>query len=121
MTDRELFASILDDELLVRGLGDPEARVLVEWLVERTEELAEETDRDLIQGDVYALCKRGRAIGRFVQLWCHDQAWGAASQLAAVERFQWPLPSSEQDPCILMINILKWERELLSNSEHYPV
>ena len=35
----ELLCRILDDEALMRGLGDAEARVLVEWLVEEAERL----------------------------------------------------------------------------------
>ena len=34
-----LLHHILSDERLTRGLGDEEARVLIEWLVEQAEEL----------------------------------------------------------------------------------
>ncbi len=121
MLGRSMFASILDNESLVRGLSDPEARVLIEWLVERTEELAELKEEHLLQRDVEVLCQRGRAISRFVQLWCHQDSWGAAAQLAATERFTWPLPSDQVDPCALMQNILKWEEQLLCGSEHYLI
>ena len=58
---------------------------------------------------VKQLCRRGRAIGRFVTLWCHDREWGAAGQLAAAERFAWPLPTRAMDPCDLMQAILSCE------------
>ena len=59
---------------------------------------------------VEGLCRRGRAIARFVYLWCYQNAPGAAGQLAAVERFAWPLPTRQADPCELMQHILRWER-----------
>lgn len=106
MLSRPLLNRILGDEGLVRGLGDAEARVLIEWLVDRAEERA-------LRGDpeetVKRLCRRGRAIGRFVHLWCHQEARGAAGQLAVAERLDWPLPGAGIDPCILMQNILAWE------------
>ena len=55
------------------------------------------------------MCTRARAVSRFVTLWCYHQAWGAAGQLAAVERFAWPLPVAAEDPCELMQTILDWE------------
>ena len=57
------------------------------------------------------LCRRGRAIGRFVQLWTDPYDRGAAIQLAASERFDWPLPSSDMDPGDLMHHILTWENQ----------
>ncbi|MBV9124983.1 MAG: hypothetical protein JO112_16640, partial [Planctomycetes bacterium] len=37
---KPFWSPILQDDALTRGLGDPEARVLVEWLVEQVERLA---------------------------------------------------------------------------------
>ena len=107
MLSRPLLNLIVRDEGLVRGLADPEARVLIEWLVDRAEESVG-TGEDGTEA-VRRLCRRGRAIGRFVLLWCHVQARGAAGQLAASERFTWPLPAASMDPCVLMQNILAWE------------
>lgn len=111
MLTRPLLNYILRDEGIVRGLADPEARVLIEWLVDRAEEATFDLDERESDAVVRHLCQRGRAIGRFVTLWCHERSRGAASQLAAVERFPWPLPTRSIDPCTLMQDILEWEQE----------
>jgi hypothetical protein len=104
-----LLNLILSDERLTRGLGDAEARVLVEWLVEQAEELMRTAPADEARRAVAWLCRRARAIARFVTLWCGERAWGAAGQLAAAERFTWPLPPAVIDPCELMQGIVAWE------------
>lgn len=114
MLAKAMLDPILQDEALTRGLADPEARVLVEWLVERAEEIAEEAGdaHDTINQQVQRLCLRGRSIGRFVALWCHHAQRGAAIQLAAVERFNWPLPTTATiDPCELMQFIVTCESD----------
>lgn len=112
MLARTVLSQILHSDALTRGLADPEARILVEWLVERAELLADEHDgnEEVIAPAVQRLCLRGRSIGRFVTLWCHERQRGAAIQLAAVERFSWPLPTDVAvDPCELMQTILDCE------------
>lgn len=113
MALKALLSLILDDDALTRGLGDAEARMLVEWLVERAEahfaEAASEADA---RADVIHWCGRARAIARFVALWCHRGHYGPATQLAATERFAWPLPNGPVDPCDLMGDILRWEASL---------
>ena len=109
MQSNPLLRDILDDDALTRGLGDAEARVLVEWLVEETERLAETGPPETAAREVRRLCRRGRAIARFVQLWSIDHTWGPALQLAATERFPWPLPDAALDPCELMQEIVFWE------------
>ena len=42
MRTKALLSQILDDDALTRGLCDPEARVLVEWLVDEVERLGAE-------------------------------------------------------------------------------
>src|SRR5436190_1312841 len=81
------------------------ARMLVEWLVERAERLAT-TAGSAAAGTVAALCRRARAIGLFVGLWCYRRERGAAGQLANAERFDWPLPPADIDPDALMERIL---------------
>ena len=63
-----------------------------------------------------ARCSRGRAVARFVRLWSIDEAFGPALQLAASERFPWPLPDAQQDPCELMQGIVYWETHAAENS-----
>ena len=50
-----------------------------------------------------------RGIRRFVSLWCYTRDRRAAMQLAASERFSWPLPATMIDPCELMHLILTSE------------
>ena len=106
MSLRSLLTPILNDEHVTRGLDDAEARMLIEWLVEQAERRYTEA-RD--ETAVRSLCRRARAIARFVALWCHARSPGAALQLAATERFTWPLPTTEIDPCDLLNDILAWE------------
>ncbi|WP_171472044.1 hypothetical protein [Frigoriglobus tundricola] len=107
-----LIRHVLRDEALTRGLGDIEARMLVEWLADWTELLADASrTEDDAWSCVNRLCRRGRAIGRFVQLWADPFDRGAAIQLAASERFDWPLPCSDMDPGDLMHHILTWENQ----------
>ena len=113
MLARPLLRQILENESLTRGLADPEARILVEWLVERAELLgAGGISEQILAPAVHALCLRGRAIARFVALWCHAGQRAGAMQLAASQRFTWPLPNtSDPDPCELMQFILGCEEE----------
>jgi hypothetical protein len=107
-----LWRAILGDDALTRGLGDAEARVLVEWLVDRSERLTADGAADA-DAQVGRLRRRGRAIARFVTLWGRPRGRGAAGQLAAAERFTWPLPDADREPCELMQHIVAWEgREL---------
>ncbi len=108
-----LIRGIARNDALTRGLGDIEARMLVDWVVDWAELLTEaarsEQDAETL---VNRLCRRGRAIGRFVQLWCDPKERAAATQLAAAERFSWPLPTKKRiDPPDLMEHILNWESQ----------
>ena len=112
MQAKPLLNHILADDALTRGLGDAEARVLVEWLVEQAERTAVTVSDDTaLQAAVGRLCRRGRSISRFVLLWCHRGERGAAHQLAVAEHFSWPLPTETLDACDLMHWILTWESE----------
>ncbi len=105
-----LLRHVFRDDALTRGLEDIEARMLVVWVTDWTVLLAEaaRTDADA-WSCVRRLCRRGRAISRFVQLWGQPKGRGAASQLAAAERFTWPLPASGMDTADVMEHILNWE------------
>ncbi len=109
---QRFLALILGNESLTRGLGDPEARILIEWLVEQAEWLTDNASGPEVAEQAFQrLCSRARSVGRFVHLWCYAQAHGAACQLAAAERFYWPLPCRAEDPCELMTGILRWEQD----------
>jgi hypothetical protein len=111
MSARAFLMPILNDDRLTRGLDDAEARMLIDWLVAHAEALA---PQDLSANlKVARRVKRARGIARFVALWCHERAPAAALQLAATERFGWPLPVREMDACDLMHDILAWEQEAL--------
>ena len=111
MLANPLLARVLCDEALTRNLGDAEARVLVEWLVEQAEELSISRPQAEAELEMRRLCRRGRAIARFVHLWCLQRLRGAAIQLAATERFNWQLPDDHRiDACELMQDILFWEK-----------
>ena len=110
MSVNALLQPVLSDELLTRGLGDEEARLLVEWLADRAIEEAHQRLSESEQLDeMLRLCRRARAVSRFVYLWCHQRSHGAACQLAASERFRFPLPLPEADPYELMQVILECE------------
>jgi len=110
MLSRPLLSRVLHNDALTRGLNDPEARILVEWLVEHVEAVARsESSVASATSAVERLCRRGRAISRFVGLWSVRGLRGAAVQLAGAERFTWPLPTGSMDPCELMHGILAWE------------
>lgn len=110
MVARSQLSQILDDECLTRGLADPEARILVEWLVEQADGFFQASECPETAGrELRKCCRRARAISRFVTLWCHQKERGAACQLAGAERFSWPLPAMAIDPCELMEEILDWE------------
>jgi hypothetical protein len=108
-----LIRGIARDESLTRGLGDVEARMLVEWVVDWAELLSDAArSEDDAARLVNRLTRRGKAISRFVQLWCQPKNRSAATQLAASERFTWPLPSAARiAPPDLMEHILNWESQ----------
>jgi hypothetical protein len=114
MLAKPIWSQIVGDDALTRGLGDPEARMLIEWLVEQAERFSEHI---VSENDLYvrvaALCRKARGLGRFVRLWCYEGGRRGACQLAAVERFPWPLPTRDVDPCTLMEEILSWEERAL--------
>jgi hypothetical protein len=44
-----------------------------------------------------------------VRLWSLENDRCGATQLAASERFHWPLPDGPVDPCLLMQQIVEFE------------
>jgi hypothetical protein len=114
MQSMPLLRHIFNEESLTRGLGDEEARVLVEWLADWAELLAEESDSEQEAWEgLRKLCRLARSVGRFVLLWSESKSRSAAVQLAAVERFTWPLPIADEDLAELMARILAWEDRMI--------
>ncbi len=107
MTVRNSLTPILNDDHLTRGLDDAEARMLIEWLVARAEALSPPDPR--ANREIVRCVRRARGIARFVALWCHERCPSAALQLAATERFGWPLPVCAMDAGDLMDAIIAWE------------
>jgi hypothetical protein len=117
MLARSHLERILGDESLTRGLRDSEARMLVEWLVDRAEQLELRTqDTQSLDRTIGQLCHRARALRRFVELWFGPHGRAAACQLFAVERWEWPLPDCEADPYEALQAILAWETEVAAHS-----
>lgn len=115
MGSQNLLSRILTDEALTRHLNDEEARLLIEWLAEWAERIqATVSDPAIAATRIEQLRCKGRAIRQFVELWCYREDFGAASQLAATQRFRWPLPASAADPWELMHTILDHESETLA-------
>jgi hypothetical protein len=109
MLARSELTPILDDEGLTRHLGDAEARVLIEWLVDQAETLSEHLPVEQARAEVQRLARRGRTMARFVRLWCLEHLPGAAAQLAAAERLDWPLPGGPVEAWRLMQHLAAWE------------
>ena len=59
------------------------------------------------------LHRKAKAISKFVVLWSNDRSKGGALQLAATERFQFPIPEEDCEADEAMARILKWETEHL--------
>jgi hypothetical protein len=110
MQSTPLVRHVLREEAVTRGLGDIEARMIVEWLAERAEQIAITAPNETIAWVlVRRHCRRARAIACFVRLWADPESRGAAIQLAAAERMHWPLPTGEIESGELMEAILGWE------------
>jgi hypothetical protein len=109
MLAKQLLAPILEDEVLTRDLGDAEARMLIEWLVEQADrQTVDFSSQEDSKQHIGKLCRWARGIAKFVQLWCYQEAHAAAIQLAGSEAFHWPLPATWMEPCDLMERILAW-------------
>jgi len=109
MLSTPLVRHTLRDESVTRGLGDMEARILVEWLADRAEQIAETCANEQdAWAKVRSRCRQARVIGSFVRLWSTPESRGAAMQLAGAERLPWPLPTGDMEPSELMGEILTW-------------
>jgi hypothetical protein len=109
MLARSHLDAILNDELLTRQLGDPEARVLIEWLVEQAEGLDGKVGSPVLESEIHHLCRRGRIFAQLVRLWAIDRRSSAAHQLAASERIEVDWPAGPVEPVWLMQRLVSWE------------
>src|SRR5690606_15096994 len=73
MLARAALNCIMEDDGLTRNLGDAEARLLVEWIVDQAETIGETHSDDVTLTEVKRLCRRGRAVSRFVRLWSIEE------------------------------------------------
>ena len=106
-----LIRALARDESLTRGLGDIEARMLVEWATGWAELLTQSaSDAEHARQLVSRVRRRAGTVGQFVRLWCDPRTRPAACQLAAAERATWPLPPGRMDPADLMHAVLTWEQ-----------
>ncbi|WP_020471034.1 hypothetical protein [Zavarzinella formosa] len=108
MLSTQMVRHVLRDEAVTRGLGDIEARMIVEWLAEKAEQLAESKPETEAWDELLRACRRARIISRFVQLWGVAASRGSAVQLVTAERMNWPLPVGDMDPGLLTEQILAW-------------
>jgi hypothetical protein len=108
MLARAFLDPILFDDRLTASLGDAEARLLVEFLVDQAERLEGLRPDEAVHRAVARLCLRGRVLGRVVRLW-HDHECMAATQLAASEGLAEALPNRRVDGCRLMERLIAVE------------
>jgi hypothetical protein len=98
---------VMGDARLTYGLEDPEARLLVEWLVDKAEHLPEsglaETEQDKTWQLYY---RRAKVLRKCVQLWCYRGRPEAAIQLAASEGLSEVLPNSAVEEGVEVMSAL---------------
>jgi hypothetical protein len=102
---------VMSDERITYGLADPEARVLVEWLVTKAEAIPETDLQEEDQQCAWQLCyRRAKVLRQFVALWCYRGRPEAAIQLAASEGMSEYLPIASMDePVDVMLAMMKQE------------
>ena len=108
MLSTQMVRRVLRDDAVTRGLGDMEARVLVEWLAGRAEQLAATRPEAEAWAGLSRVSRLARVVARFVRLWADPGSRGAAGQLATAERLGWPLPAGDADPDLLTAALLAW-------------
>lgn len=110
--DAEPFLErILDDEGLRGDLDDPAATLLIDWLTTRVRGLvAAASSESAAAKAVNALARRGRAISRFVTLWCGQAEPEAMQTFQHQQGVAWSLPAStEREQLAVLRHILKQE------------
>jgi hypothetical protein len=108
MLSTQMVRRVLRDDAVTRGLGDMEARLIVEWLADRAEHLAATRPEAEAWAGLSRVSRLARVVARFVRLWADPESRGAAAQLATAERMGWPLPAGDADADLLTADILAW-------------
>lgn len=95
---------LLGEPRLTLGLDDPEAKLLIDWAVNRASFL-HQAGKDGEETEVLHLVRVARQL---VVLWCYKNAYSAATQLAATECFESFLPAMDEsdDPYFVMSSII---------------
>ncbi|MBL8822991.1 MAG: hypothetical protein JNJ77_10420 [Planctomycetia bacterium] len=111
MMTTECIQRVMHDERITYGLADPEARVLVEWLVNKAESIPESDLREEDMQCAWELCyRRAKVLRQVVSLWCYRGRPEAAIQLAASEGMSEFLPdASVEEPVDIMLTLMKQE------------
>lgn len=107
---KRLVDRVLDDEGLTDGLGDDEARVLVDWLVLQVEAAAASQSEENASAACDDLRRRARVIRRIALDLCES----GDIESAKARKPQWAdrvdrLPTS--DPVAIIRQLLAWEQE----------
>jgi hypothetical protein len=102
---------VMHDDRLTHGLADPEARVLVEWLVNLAESIPTTGLMESDQQVAWNICyRRAKVLRQFVSLWCYRGRPDAAIQLAASEGLSEYLPDSSVEEAVdVMLTMIKQE------------
>lgn len=107
---------VMHDDRLTHGLADPEARLLVEWLVDQAEAIPRTGLGECDQQLAWTICyRRAKALRQFVSLWCYRGRPEAAIQLAASEGMAEYLPDSSVEEAVdVMLSLMKQQPFLVT-------
>lgn len=111
MVAENCIHQVMRDDRITYGLADPEARVLIEWLVSKAETIPDTNLEPEDQVYAWELCyRRAKVLRQFVSLWCYRGRPEAAIQLAASEGMADYLPAaSVEEPVDIMLTMMKQE------------
>lgn len=105
---------VMHDDRLTSGLADPEARLLVEWLVDHAETIPQTGLGECDQQLAWTICyRRAKVLRQFVSLWCYRGRPEAAIQLAASEGMSEYLPDSSVEEAVDVMLVLMKQQPFL--------
>lgn len=102
---------IRDDEGITDGLGDDEARVLLDWLCDRVRRRVQSSnDRAAVARDVQEEIRLGRFLGQTIARLCEDRDLASAQQLWAKEKRRPNLAELDAgDPTGALKKLIAWQ------------